>query len=83
MRTTLDIDDDVLTVAKHIAQLKHKSTGTVVSELLRQCLLPTDNLENIRNGVPIFPIKADAKLVTMDHINQLRDEDSSYLPHNT
>lgn len=41
MRTTLTIDDDVLVVAKAMAQRQHKSVGEVISALARHALLPT------------------------------------------
>ena len=38
MRTTLDIDDDLLRAAKEIARRERCSAGQVVSRLLRQSL---------------------------------------------
>ena len=38
MRTTLDIDDDVLAVAKELAKAEGKSMGTVLSGLARRAL---------------------------------------------
>ena len=38
MRTTLDIDSDVLAAAKEIARQQHTSAGNVVSQLLRRGL---------------------------------------------
>jgi hypothetical protein len=38
MRTTLDIEDDVLAAAREIAQRERKSAGDIVSRLLRQAL---------------------------------------------
>ena len=38
MRTTLDIDDDVLMAAKERARRERRSTGAVLSELARQAL---------------------------------------------
>jgi len=38
MRTTLDIDDDVLAAAKELAQRENSSAGRVVSRLLRDML---------------------------------------------
>ena len=38
MRTNLDIADDVLLVAKEIAQREKKSMGQVMSELVRKAL---------------------------------------------
>ncbi|MBV8502064.1 MAG: hypothetical protein JO006_10120 [Paucibacter sp.] len=38
MRTTLDIDEDLLQAAKELARLDGVSAGAVVSRLLRQAL---------------------------------------------
>lgn len=38
MRTTLDIDDDVLVAAKERARHEHKTAGQVISELSRRAL---------------------------------------------
>jgi len=38
MRTTLDIDDDLLQAAKELARHEGASAGAVVSRLLRQAL---------------------------------------------
>lgn len=38
MRTTLDLDDDVLASAKEIARREKKTAGQVVSELARRAL---------------------------------------------
>ena len=74
MRTTLSIDDDVLAAAKAMASLQHKSVGEVISELSRQALKPATTGEATRNGVPLLPRRANAKPVTPELVNQLRDE---------
>lgn len=38
MRTTLDIADDVLAAAKHLARLENSTAGAVISRLARQAL---------------------------------------------
>jgi hypothetical protein len=38
MRTTLDIDDDALEVAKSIARVEGRSLGVVVSDLVRRAV---------------------------------------------
>ncbi len=38
MRTTLDIDDDLLIVAKELARRERSSAGKVVSRLVRESL---------------------------------------------
>jgi hypothetical protein len=42
MRTTLDIDDDVLAAAKELAKVEGKTMGEVISDLARKALtVPT------------------------------------------
>jgi hypothetical protein len=38
MRTTLDIDDDILQAAKELARAENKTAGQVLSELARRSL---------------------------------------------
>ena len=73
MRTTLAIDDDVLTVAKAIAQQQHTSVGKVVSDLARRALRrPKAPIS--RNGVPLLPVSDRQAVVTLEAVNSLRDE---------
>jgi hypothetical protein len=74
MRTTLTIDDDVLAMAKAMAQRQRKSVGEVISALSRQALMPPKGRAAVRNGVPLLPAKPGATAVTPDLVNQLRDE---------
>jgi hypothetical protein len=74
MRTTLTIDDDVLAAAKGLAARQHKSVGEVISALSRQALRPTAARRKARNGVPLLAVRAGAAPVTLEMVNQLRDE---------
>lgn len=73
MRTTLDIDEDVLLAAKELARHKKQSMGKVLSELARESLTRQDAAAT-RNEVPLFPKRADAQVVTLELVNRLRDE---------
>lgn len=73
MRTTLAIDDDVLAAAKGLAARQHKTVGEVISTLARQSLQTPGMGKEKRNGVPLLRIK-DNTPVTMEFVNQLRDE---------
>lgn len=75
MRTTLDLEPDVLQAAKEIAQLRGKTTGQVVSELLRKALQPAPPTQRVRNGVPLLTRRAGAPIITMAFVNQLRDDE--------
>ena len=74
MRTTLSIDDDVLSAAKELAEQQQKTVGEVISALTRQALRPNMVGGGSRNGVPLLPVRTDASPVTLELINQLRDE---------
>lgn len=75
MRTTLNIDDDVLRAIKEIARLRGITTGDVLSELARDALRrdhPTSETR-LRNGVPLLPDQPGAGIVTPDVVHRIRD----------
>jgi hypothetical protein len=75
MRTTLAIDDDILAAAKHLAAREHKSVGEVISALARQGLTRSSRSpRSERNGIPLLPRRKSAVPVTLEFVNQLRDE---------
>ena len=74
MRTTLSIDDDVLSAAKEIASRQHKTVGEVISALSRQTLQGNVSQQKYRNGIPLLPIQPNAKPATLELVNRLRDE---------
>ena len=75
MRTTLAIDDDVLAAAKHLADREHKTVGEVISTLARQGLTKgIRSTRPVRNGVALLPTRKGGTPVTLELVNQLRDE---------
>jgi hypothetical protein len=75
MRTTLDIDDDILQAAKEIAATEGRTAGKVLSELARKGLTPVRQKVRVRNGVPLLPPPAPGTPpMTMKRVNELRDE---------
>jgi hypothetical protein len=76
MRTTLDIDEDVLEASKELAAQRGTTAGRVISELARSALAPRSRTSRKRNGVPLLPEqpKHPARLVTPAIVNRLRDE---------
>jgi hypothetical protein len=73
MRTTLDIEDDVLLTAREISRQRGVSMGKVVSDLARQALTHQTK-GTARHGLPLFPVQRDAGLVSLELMNQLCDE---------
>ena len=73
MRTTLQIDDDVLESAKRIASADGRSVGAVISALARRALEPTP----IRAGpgFPVFDVRPDAPAITAEDVARALDEE--------
>ncbi len=76
MRTTLVIDDDVLALAKSLADTRRSTAGKIISELARKGLRPQSRLPASakRNGFVLMPPRKKGRQVTMELVNRLRDE---------
>jgi hypothetical protein len=75
MRTTLSIDDDVLLAAKALAQRQRSTLGEVITALARQALRPPEQASPAtRNGILLMPPRSMPEPVTLELVNQLRDE---------
>jgi hypothetical protein len=73
MRTILMIDDDVLTAARVRARAEKRSVGAVISDMARRALKP--DVSNVRReDFPVLPLRKDAKPVTLEIVNTLREE---------
>ncbi len=83
MRTTLDIDDDVLAAAKELSRLQGRSAGAVVSSLLRQALTGSaaqpgesgvePSVKSANSITGFRPFASSGRIVTNEQINTLRD----------
>lgn len=77
MRTTLDIDDDVLLAAKELAEAQKSTAGKVLSDLARQALgRPARKSATRRNGIPLLPSRKGARPVTSATVAALLDDES-------
>jgi hypothetical protein len=72
MRTTLDIDDGVLAAARAIAEAEHRSLGSVISELARRGLAPSQR--GAGRDFPTFDVSRDAPPITPDLVDRALDE---------
>lgn len=81
MRTTLDIDDDVLAAAKELSRQQGRSAGQVVSALLRRALAggglqAEESTGALPPGVGGFrPFASRGSPVTNAAIDALRDKE--------
>lgn len=81
MRTTLDIDEDVLAAAKELAKRQNLSAGQVVSQVLRKALTgqvgqsapPQGADSGIQTVAGFRPFPAGKAVVTNDTVNRLRE----------
>jgi hypothetical protein len=73
MRTTLEIDDDVLAVARSLADTKGKSLGEMISELARRGL----ELRRFATAseFPVVSVPPSAKPITLETVRRALDED--------
>ena len=73
MRTTLDLDHDVLTAVKALAAHRGRTAGQVLSELARLGLAANRPRQRVRNGVPLLPSKP-GRIVTPKMVEDALDE---------
>jgi hypothetical protein len=73
MRTTLDLDEDVLAAAKALASVQNRTAGQVLSELARRGLAAGRTRMRVRNGVPLLP-STPGRIVTPQMVDDALDE---------
>ena len=73
MRTTLDLDADVLFVAKALAAHRAQTAGQVISELVRKALAADKPTARVRNGVPLLPSEP-GRIVTPQMVEDAQDQ---------
>lgn len=73
MRTTLDLDETVLAVARAIARDEGISLGAAVSQLAARGLRNASSTGE--SGFPVFTVVASAVPITVDLVNAHRDGD--------
>lgn len=82
MRTTLDIDDDVLAAAKQLGAREKKTAGKILSEFFRRALhvpAPAKSKTGtapyrMKNGIPVLPSRGE--VVTVEKIRRLTEEEN-------
>ncbi|HYK61265.1 MAG TPA: hypothetical protein VEV85_17660 [Bryobacteraceae bacterium] len=75
MRTTLDLDEDILRVARDLARESHQSIGRALSELARRGLRPETVSSPSERGLPVLPRKPGAKPVTSEIVKELLESE--------
>lgn len=82
MRTTLDIDDDVLFAAKELASKERKTAGKILSKIFRRSLQSNATTPSgvesgkgytLKNGIPVLPSRGE--VVTTQHICRIMEDE--------
>ena len=78
MRTTLDLDDDVLMAVKEIARRKQMTIGKAASELIREAINAPQAALFAKAPPAVYGVRPFPKrggIITNELINKLRDDD--------
>jgi len=78
VRTTLDIDPDVLQAAKELAKRDGTTTGEMLSTLARRGLASSmavskSSKDQMRGGVPVLPSRGE--IITLEEVQRIADEE--------
>lgn len=73
MRTTINLDDDVLAAAKKYAETRSVGLGKAVSELARRGITAARPTRSM-NGLLVVDLPEDSPKVSMEKIKQLEAE---------
>ncbi len=74
MRTTLEIDDDVLERVKLRAKHEHTTTGRLLSQLARRQLDAPPDI-TMKNGIPVLrSLTPGTVMITTGQVQQMLDD---------
>lgn len=73
MRTTLELDDDVVAAARELAAMDRRSLGSVVSELARRGLTPARITAD--GALPVIRVPEGTPPITPEMVRRALDED--------
>lgn len=64
MRTTLNLDDDLLETTRAIARSERRALGAAVSDLVRRGLVPPEPRIDDEADFPVFRVRQPAQPIT-------------------
>ncbi len=73
MRTTLQLDDDVVAAAREIAVNGKRSLGAVISDLARRGLTPSQ--VEIDGALPVIHVPVGTPPITPEMVRRALDDD--------
>lgn len=85
LKTTLDIDDDVLFAAKELAAKKRKTVGKILSDIFRLAVQSGNTGPNRPKSVQLYTMKYGisvlpprGKAITTEHIHRIMVEEEIF-----
>lgn len=73
MRTTINIEDDILRISKSLAEQRGVSLGKVISDMLRAGLQrSTPHVYD--DGLPVFTVMKTSQIITLEDVKKDEDE---------
>ena len=73
MRTTVTIDDDVLTAAREVARSRGVSLGRVLSDLARRGL--QGSLVRVERGFPVLDVTETSPVISSEDVREALAEE--------
>jgi hypothetical protein len=73
MRTTWNVDDEIVEEVKKYAKARSLPAGEAASQLIRRGLRARLGIR-FEKGVPVFDVPADSPVVTLEYAQHLIDE---------
>lgn len=73
MRTTLELDDDVISAARELAAMSSRSLGATVSDLMRKGLTPA--AVQTDGDLPVIRVPSGSSPITPEMVRRGLDED--------
>jgi len=73
VRTTLNLDADVVAAARELAEAEDRSLGSMISELARRGLTPAR--VEVDSDLPVIRVPAGTPPITPEMVRRALDED--------
>ena len=74
MRTTLNLDPEILAAARRLAAAREESIGEVISQLARKGLA-ADTRAIAKHGFPVFEVARDAAPITPEDVQRAHEDE--------
>lgn len=74
VRTTVNLDDDVLQAARAVARIEQRALGVVISDLVRKGLAPQQPQTDDESGFPVIAVPANTPPLTDEMVQRALEE---------